>query len=178
MKALPPKLCFTVSGCLIVKGKILLVKHRKASMWLKPGGHLEEHELPHEAAVREFQEETGIKVRIKKFGFLPDIETADSKFIPQPFAMNTHWVSRENYKQRLASDKPHQRVSGNLWQRGCEKHIHMSFLLEPATTSLGHHLDTKELTGIGWYSLEEVERLDTTEDIKSEIQYAFKLLEK
>ena len=44
--------------------KILLVKHKKYSKWVQPGGHIEHNELPEEAAIREAYEETGIKVKL------------------------------------------------------------------------------------------------------------------
>lgn len=44
--------------------KILLVKHKDYDRWTQPGGHIEEGEIPEEAAVRETYEETGIKIKI------------------------------------------------------------------------------------------------------------------
>lgn len=44
--------------------KILLMYNKKLNMWLQPGGHIENNELPHETAVRECKEETGIDVEI------------------------------------------------------------------------------------------------------------------
>jgi 8-oxo-dGTP pyrophosphatase MutT (NUDIX family) len=46
------------------EGKVLLHWHRKLGMWLPPGGHIEEDELPDEAALREVREETGLTVRL------------------------------------------------------------------------------------------------------------------
>jgi 8-oxo-dGTP pyrophosphatase MutT (NUDIX family) len=173
---LSPKICFTVSGCLIVDGKVLLVKHRKAGFWLKPGGHIEPGELPHLAAVREFQEETGIQVKIKKWEKGPTQKTAEAEFLPLPFLMNLHWVSHENYEKRITSKNPDQRTTGTVWDRGCEQHLHSSFLLEPAGSSVKHSYDPEESLDIGWFTLDEVNNLETTEDIKSEIKYAFTLL--
>jgi 8-oxo-dGTP pyrophosphatase MutT (NUDIX family) len=177
-KNLPPKLCFTVSGCLIVDDKILLVKHRKAGFWLKPGGHIEPNELPHQAAEREFLEETGIAVKVAKFGFQPELGSDEAVFLPPPFACSMHWVSHENYEQRIASQNPDQSVTNGIWDRGCEQHFHMDFLLEPLNDSVVHTMDAAESSDIGWFSLEEITDLDTTEDIRNEIQYAFKLLKK
>lgn len=42
---------------------VLLVDHRKAGLWLPPGGHIEPCEAPEFAAVREAREELGIDVR-------------------------------------------------------------------------------------------------------------------
>ncbi len=53
---------FTVAVFVVSEGKVLLHHHRKLGMWLPPGGHIEEGELPDEAAVREVWEETGIRV--------------------------------------------------------------------------------------------------------------------
>ena len=41
-------------------GRLLLVAHRKAGLWLPPGGHVEPGEDPWSAVVRECQEELGI----------------------------------------------------------------------------------------------------------------------
>ena len=46
------------------KGKTLLIKHKKLGVWIYPGGHVEENELPDRAALREVLEETGLKVRL------------------------------------------------------------------------------------------------------------------
>ena len=55
---------FTVAVFVVWEGKILLHRHRKLGMWLPPGGHVEENELPDDAAVREVFEETGLRVEL------------------------------------------------------------------------------------------------------------------
>jgi 8-oxo-dGTP diphosphatase len=42
---------------------IFLVHHKKAGIWLPPGGHIEEGETPSEATIRECREELGIPAR-------------------------------------------------------------------------------------------------------------------
>lgn len=44
--------------------KTLLIKHKKLSRWLPPGGVIEKHETPDEAALREVFEEVGLKVEL------------------------------------------------------------------------------------------------------------------
>lgn len=49
----------------IVKGlKLLLLEHEKIGTWLPPGGHIEDNELPSEAAIREVKEETGFDIEL------------------------------------------------------------------------------------------------------------------
>jgi 8-oxo-dGTP pyrophosphatase MutT (NUDIX family) len=55
---------FTVAVFVVHKGKVLLHCHRKLGMWLPPGGHIEEGELPDDAAVREVWEEAGLRVEL------------------------------------------------------------------------------------------------------------------
>jgi len=77
-----PKICYTAAGILIHADKVLLVKHKKLGIWLNPGGHIEAGELPHQAAEREFFEETGVKVQaVDPRGLLKDTE---SQYIPSP----------------------------------------------------------------------------------------------
>jgi ADP-ribose pyrophosphatase YjhB (NUDIX family) len=52
---------FTVATFVVDGDRVLLLFHRKLRMWLPPGGHIEPHELPDEAAVREVLEETGVR---------------------------------------------------------------------------------------------------------------------
>jgi 8-oxo-dGTP pyrophosphatase MutT (NUDIX family) len=42
--------------------QILMLEHKKLKSWLPPGGHVEEDELIHEAAIREVLEETGVEI--------------------------------------------------------------------------------------------------------------------
>jgi 8-oxo-dGTP diphosphatase len=44
--------------------RILLLWHRKYQKWMPPGGHMDEHEIPEEAAIRECKEETGLDVEV------------------------------------------------------------------------------------------------------------------
>ncbi len=53
----------TVAFC-VNNGKVLLLHHKKTNMWLPPGGHIDENELPCECAIREFKEETGLNIEL------------------------------------------------------------------------------------------------------------------
>ena len=57
------KICNTAAGILICENKVLFIKHKKLGLWFCPGGHIDNNELPHRAAEREFWEETGVKVK-------------------------------------------------------------------------------------------------------------------
>jgi 8-oxo-dGTP pyrophosphatase MutT (NUDIX family) len=55
---------FTVAVFVVHAGRVLLHYHRKLGRWLPPGGHIEDDELPDDAAIREVLEETGVQVRL------------------------------------------------------------------------------------------------------------------
>jgi len=53
-----------VTGSAIVVGPrgVVLHKHKRLGIWLQPGGHIDDGELPWDAALREAHEETGLPV--------------------------------------------------------------------------------------------------------------------
>jgi|SRR5947209_2829012 len=59
---------FTATTFVVSDGKVLLHCHPKQKLWLPPGGHIERDELPHVAAVREIEEETGLRLRLHSEG--------------------------------------------------------------------------------------------------------------
>ena len=66
--------------------KVLLLKQTKSKYWLLPGGHIDDGELPHEAAIREVKEETNLDIEIIQVaddGARTEIVTP----LPIPFAM-------------------------------------------------------------------------------------------
>lgn len=55
---------FTVAVFVVHEGCVLLHRHSKLGRWLPPGGHIEQNELPDDAARREVLEEAGIAVEL------------------------------------------------------------------------------------------------------------------
>jgi 8-oxo-dGTP pyrophosphatase MutT (NUDIX family) len=62
---------FTVAVFVVHERRVLLHYHRKLGRWLPPGGHVEDNELPDDAAVREVLEETGIRAQLRGSRGLP-----------------------------------------------------------------------------------------------------------
>jgi 8-oxo-dGTP pyrophosphatase MutT (NUDIX family) len=46
-------------------GRLLLIQHHESRLWGLPGGIIEPHELPADAAVRETWEETGVLIELQ-----------------------------------------------------------------------------------------------------------------
>ena len=75
---------FTVATFVVHAGRVLLLYHRSLAMWLPPGGHIDPHELPDEAAVREVVEETGIDVVLTGRPAFDDDDPASPRQLIRP----------------------------------------------------------------------------------------------
>ncbi len=148
------KRCHTAAGFAFRDGKILLVKHKKLGIWLAPGGHVEENELPHQAAEREFLEETGVKA--EAISAYPMPSAAASQSLPLPFFGNLHEIN-----------KPRSHT-GTF----CEQHYGYGYLLRISDDS-GLGRQEEEVDDIGWFGRDEIESLETTEDVKNELRFIF-----
>ena len=136
-------------GYLIQNGKVLLVNSRKYNKWVPPGGHLEENETPDQAVVREFLEETGIKVVVVpnfSNGLLGD---AERKVLPLPFHMG---LFSEDF------DVPH---------------IGYFYFVKPVQDDFVPVHQESEHTAIGWFSSDELEKVPTYDQVRNEAAYAF-----
>ncbi len=75
-----------VATCYVVNdGATLLHEHEKLEMWLPPGGHVDLDELPHEAALRETYEETGLSPKI--IADVGPYQTSHVASLPRPAAL-------------------------------------------------------------------------------------------
>ena len=180
-KKLSPKICYTASATLIVDNRILLIKHKKLQTWLCPGGHIDPDETAHEAAEREFWEETGL--RVKAINSVEDLPSASADGTAQvvPFAVNFHWVSKKNYENRCLVEEDKDAKREAKWEKGCEKHFNFSYLVK-ALADLNFHENVEEVDGIAWFTEQEVDELYQNKEIfggtYQEFKRAFELVKK
>ncbi|OGJ39364.1 MAG: hypothetical protein A3A82_00470 [Candidatus Pacebacteria bacterium RIFCSPLOWO2_01_FULL_47_12] len=166
----PAKICFTAVGMLIHEGKVLLVHHKKLNKWLCPGGHMEAGELPHQAAEREFFEETGVQVTAYDPFYTRDSKT--SEYVPSPVETNLHWISEQNFNER--NSDPQAYAVAPVRMKGCEQHVGFVFLVRP-TGSLALHPQVEEVTQIRWVKRAELASFELTDDMRAELEHGFML---
>jgi ADP-ribose pyrophosphatase YjhB (NUDIX family) len=63
------------------EGRILVVRPTYSKEWMLPGGRVERGETPHEAAVRETREETGLDVVLDRLALIDARRARDTSFI-------------------------------------------------------------------------------------------------
>jgi 8-oxo-dGTP pyrophosphatase MutT (NUDIX family) len=73
---------FTATVYLVHDGATALHEHPRLGIRLPPGGHIDRDELPHEAALREAREETGLEPTLLTAH--DDIASETSRAIPRP----------------------------------------------------------------------------------------------
>lgn len=176
MQQVKPHFCYTASGVLLLNQQVLLLKHKKLKTWLTPGGHVEKGEFFHQAAEREFFEETGLRVKaISHPNFQINYQEtgANSAFHPLPISINLHWISHKNYQYRLAD----QKIREKNWLKGCEQHLDFQYLLA-SEVDLSTLKKNNESEKISWFTCEQIKKMSNQEifeQVRTELILAFKL---
>src|SRR3989344_8760909 len=85
------KIDFTVEVFIVHKNKILLRMHDKYGIWLSIGGHIELHEDPVEAAIREVKEEVGLDIELDD-KLRPNYEKDETIELIPPYFLNRHKI--------------------------------------------------------------------------------------
>ncbi len=133
----------TATVYIINNGRVLLHMHKKYNTWFPVGGHLEEDELPHEAALREAKEESGLDVTlINKNPDIFDIGLVTR--VPSPLA-----VYHEGDKKKTGED-------------------FLDFIYAASTDKTDIHPGENETDTFRWFT--EKELLSVDESIKIHIR--------
>lgn len=144
------KMDLVVSGYIIHNQKVLLIHHRKSGLWLPPGGHMDLHETPDSALVREIKEELNL-----------DIEIIGSGEVPM----------EGNIKQQLATP-----FHVNVHSAGDHDHCCFFYICKPK--NLGSlSPDSREIVSHEWYSKEDLESSHIPSDVKNIGLKAFDILD-
>ena len=87
-------------------GRLLLHHHRRLGRWLQMGGHVEGEELPHEAALREGREESGLDDLVLLGGVLDvDVHAIPAgKGEPDHRHFDIRYAARTRTPERITMD--------------------------------------------------------------------------
>jgi 8-oxo-dGTP pyrophosphatase MutT (NUDIX family) len=125
------KIDFTVAVFIVLRGKVLLVHHRKLNKWLPIGGHIELDEDPEQAAIREAKEESGLDVEL--LGERPPTSEPGTLALIAPRFLDIHRIS-----------ETHEHIGMIYWARPLKGEMTLA---------------TEEHHDICWRGLEELDSL-------------------
>jgi 8-oxo-dGTP pyrophosphatase MutT (NUDIX family) len=83
---------FTATTFVVHEGRTQLLLHRKLGKWFPPGGQIDPHELPDQAALREVREETGLEVEL----LARSSRLGNVLVLPQPYCILLEDISPEH----------------------------------------------------------------------------------
>lgn len=150
---------FTASGLIENQGQFLMMYHKKLGFWLYPGGHVERDEEPHDAVIREIDEETGIQVDLISndiASHIPlDIDEASVVELPMPL--------------NILCEKIPETEGQFHW------HIDLIYLCR---TSDDQRDILSDKNGFKWVNPLEAENLDCPRELPSLMRRAITVLEK
>lgn len=129
---------FTATTYVVHERKALLHFHKKLNLWLAVGGHIEDNELPEEAALREVWEETGLIATL----YNPDkkLGVSDVKELLCPMHILLEDIE--------------------------ETHKHIDCIYFATTESNELTPQDGETTNLKWFTADEIKNLSTPENVK------------
>lgn len=129
---------FTATTYVVHGNKVLLHFHKKLNLWLAVGGHIEDNELPEEAALREILEETGLSATLydpdKKLG------VSDVKELSRPMHILLEDIG--------------------------ETHKHIDLIYYAKSESNVLNPQDGETNNLKWFTASEIKDLDAPENVK------------
>lgn len=93
----------TVSAFILNRqGHILVHKHKRLNRYMQPGGHVELHEDPWTALLREIKEETGytpeqLFLKVPPMAMIDNFVADPKCFHPYPISFNTHPIGDDGH---------------------------------------------------------------------------------
>ena len=133
---------------IVHKGRALLHKHKKFGIWLPVGGHVDNNELPHEAALREIKEETGLSVRL--YNPDPQTEFNDARQLVRPVHILLEDIE--------------------------EGHQHIDFIFYATSDTLELNPQDGESSDLRWFTTEELQKENIPDNVRFHSLEALKLL--
>ena len=143
---------FTATGLVFNNdGRVLMIKHKKLGVWLPPGGHVNENELPCKAVLREILEETGVRARVISAALDSDVPVSDYE-LPLPMEI-------------LLED---------IEENGMHNHIDMIYVCQTDDSMLS--LQESEVDDIGWFFPSEIVKLKTFDNVRTSVKKAVRFM--
>lgn len=139
---------FVATVYVVDEKKTLLIFHKKLRMWLPPGGHMDNGELPEQTAVREVREETGLDVKI---------------------------ISKRKENEPLSLIMPEYIQLENIWEDEKEKHEHIDFIYLGVPVSGTVRQQMEEIDDVKWFSEKELNSKEVHPNIRRQ---ALRMIEK
>jgi ADP-ribose pyrophosphatase YjhB (NUDIX family) len=154
---------FTATAFIVdSKKRTLLLWHIRNKLWMPPGGHVDENEIPEEAAKRECKEETGLDVEIigEESVDLFAGNKVEGRMLKKPVAFLLENIAESE-------------------ERGEPAHQHMDFLYiaKPIDESQEVRIADYEAAEWRWFIREDIEKLEGGREIYGNVKtYILKIL--
>ncbi|HET7769861.1 MAG TPA: NUDIX domain-containing protein [Chloroflexota bacterium] len=137
---------FTVAVFVVHEERILLHRHKRLGLWLPPGGHIDEGELPDEAAIRETLEESGVRIQL----------------VDGPLRLPAGHRVAPHEPARLC-----QPIGIQLEDIGPgHQHIDLIYAALPVSAEPEALVAEEGSSDLGWYGREDWVRLDVTGEVR------------